>query len=193
MAFLRRRSNRASAEAMRQHRADRELAEDYPRLRSGAEQGEQELRDAQAQGQPMIDIRNRNEALDQALGAALEAALAGERAAMGPKAYDDRNARRRAEVRDEVRRWAREVSWLRTVRERYRLAAMSRSGTLIPDTVQLRTHAMSSTGVPDAASGLPEQAAAQLDRPPVGVDLDQTVGEARLRSPGPGGPQQGNG
>lgn len=190
MGFLRRPSKRVSDQTMKQYQADRELADDYGRLRSEAQLAEQALRDAQPQGRSMVEVRERNEALDRALGAALEAALAGERVAMGPKACEDRIARRRAEVRDDVRRWAGEVSKLRTARERYRLAAMSRAGTLIPDTVRMRTHAMSSAGVPDAASGLPEEAAAKLDRPLVGVDLDQTVGEARLRSPGPGGPRQ---
>lgn len=180
--FLRRPSKRASDEAMERYHADRKLAESYAQLRSGAELAERELRDAQAQRRPLVEIRDLNEALDHALGAALKAALAGQWATMGPKAYEDRIAHRRAMVRDDVRRWLREVSMLRTVRERFRLEAMSRTGTLVPNAVQLRTHAMSSPDVPVAESGLSVREAEELGRPPVGVDLDHVAGERRAHT-----------
>lgn len=167
---------RASQEAVEQCAADRELAAKYAQLRSGAALAERELRQAQAADRPFAEIRKRNEGLDHALGAALRAAVAGERAARGARAYDDRIAARRARVRDEVRRWTSEVSMLRTVREAYRLEAMSRTGTLLPTHVQVGAHAMSSPSVPGAEPGQPDDVAAQLDEPRIGVDLDEAVG-----------------
>lgn len=167
---------RVSQEAEEQCAADRERAANYRQLRSGAALAERELRQAQARDRPLAEIRERNESLDHALGAALEAALAGERAARGPKAYDDRIAARRAQVRDDVRRWIGEVSMLRTAREAYRFEAMSRTGTLLPTHVQVGAHAMSSPSVPGAEPGQPDDVAEQLDEPRVGVDLDAAIG-----------------
>lgn len=167
---------RASKEAVEQCAADRELAATYAQLRSGAALAERELRQAQAGDRPLAEIRERLEALDHAVGAALKAALAGERAASGPNAYEDRIAARRARVRDDVRRWTGEVSMLRTVRETFRLEGMSRTGTLLPTHVQVGAYAMSSPPVPGAEPGQPDDVGEQLDEPRIGVDLDEAVG-----------------
>lgn len=174
---MRFRRRTGSAEAKQRYESDRELAGRYTELLSTAARAERELRDAQAWHRPLAEIRERNESLDDALEAALAAALAGERAAMGLPAYDDRIARRRATVRNDVRRWTGEVSKLRTIRETFRLEAMSRTGTLIPHYVQPGSHAMSSAPVPGAEPGQPDDAAEHLPGPRIGVDLDDTVGE----------------
>lgn len=177
MGLLRRAGARVNAQTMQQYDADRELAGRYAELLSGAEAAERELRDAQARRRPLAEVRNRNEALDHALGAALKAALAGEGVTMGPQAYEDRIARRRAQARDDVCRWTAEVSRLRTAREKFRLEAMGRTGTLLPSHVQVGSHTMSSVRVPGAEPGQSDDAAEELDEPRVGVDLDETVGE----------------
>lgn len=178
MSFLRRiRERRASSEAMEQYESDRKLAARYSELLSIAGSVERELRSAQAQRRPFAEVRAHNEALDQALADALATALAGERAAKGPLAYDDRIARRRAAVREDVRRWTGEVSVLRTARETFRLEGMSRTGTLIPNYALIGSHAMSSPPIPGVEPGQPDDAPAALDEPRVGVDLDEAVGE----------------
>lgn len=178
MGFLRRAS---SPEAMERYDSDKELAGRYEQLRSGAAAAERTLREAQVRGRPLEEVRQRNEALDHAIGAALKAALAGERAAMGPKAYDDRIARRRAAVRDDVRLWTAEVASLRTIRERFRLEAMSRTGTLLPTYVQVGSYAMSSPSVPGAEPGQPDYEAEEHPGPRIGVDLDEVVGDQPAR------------
>lgn len=170
------RGKTAGSGAMERLRSDRELASQYARLRDGAALAERQLRDAQRRQRPLSEIRDRNEALDHHLGAALEAALAGQRAAMGIQAYDDRIARRKAMVRDDVRRWTGEISRLRTVRETFRLEAMGRTGTLVPGHVQIGTHAMLEPDAPGAEPGQPDDAAEHVDKPRVGVDLDDQIG-----------------
>lgn len=168
---------RADTESTEQYASDRELAGSYPQLRAGAARAERDLHDAQERRRPLAEIRRRGEALDYALGAALKAALAGERAAMGPRAYDDRIARRRASVRDDVRRWTGEISRLRTYREEFRMEALSRTGTLIPNHVQVGSHATSSAPFTGAEPGQPDDAEEALAEPRIGVDLDTAVGE----------------
>lgn len=171
-----------SSEAKEQYDADRELAGQYVQLRAGAERAEQELHDTRVRGRTLEELRERNESLDHALGAALQAAVAGERSAMGMRGYDDRLARRRAKQREDVRLWTAEVSMLRTVRERFRLQGMSRTGMLVPTHVQVGTHAMSSPSVPGAEPGMPDDVEQELDEPRVGVDLDRKVGQQPTQS-----------
>lgn len=119
---------RVSGQARERYASDQELAARFRGLRADANRAESELRRAQHERRPPEELRERFTVLDRALAAVLSAAEAGERVAMGPRAYDDRIARRKALARDEVRHWTDEVDRLRTARETFRLEAMGTTG-----------------------------------------------------------------
>lgn len=170
---------RVSEQARGRHVADQERAAGYPELLGQARAVERELRQAQYEARRYAEIRQHNQALVAALAEALEAAEAGERAAMGPATYDDHIARRKALARPGVRWWTDEADRLRTLREAYRLEAMGRTGTLVPSHVQVGTYAVLGPHI----AGV-DMAGARVEgddpgRPGIGVDLDRRVGEER--------------
>jgi hypothetical protein len=111
--------------------ADQELAATYRDTLASATGAERSLRLAQAAGRPVAELRELSIALDQALAAAILAAQACRRVAMGAKAYpsdDPKTARsaeiaaRKAAARWTVRPWIDEVDRLRTAREAHKLS-----------------------------------------------------------------------
>ncbi|GAA1556361.1 hypothetical protein GCM10009678_44260 [Actinomadura kijaniata] len=113
--------------------ADRRLAEAYRERVTAATEAEHALRAAQSERRSDAEIRELMIAFDRALTAAVEAAEAAERVAIGPRGYApegaDAKARRAAEIerrkgraKPAVRPWTDEVDRLRTAREAHRLS-----------------------------------------------------------------------
>ncbi|TDD76603.1 plectin [Actinomadura darangshiensis] len=124
---------RVSKDVAEPYEADQRLAAEYEDRLAAAGEAERALRDAQAADVPEPELREATVAFDQAMTAALAAAEASERVAMGPKVYSaetqDAKARRAAEIayrkakaRPAVHPWTDEVDRLRTAREAHRLA-----------------------------------------------------------------------
>ncbi|NVI87949.1 plectin [Actinomadura sp. BRA 177] len=124
---------RVSKDVAEPYEADQRLAAEYEDRLAAAGDAERELRDAQAAGVPGPELRERTAAFDKAMTAALAAAEASERVAMGPKVYatpaQDARTRRAAEIayrkakaRPAVHPWTDEVDRLRTAREAHRLS-----------------------------------------------------------------------
>ena len=115
---------RVSKDVAELYEADRRLAAEYEERLAAAAEAERALRELTV-------------AFDKALTAALAAAEASERVAMGPRTYaTDRQdpktrraaeiARRKAKARPSVRPWTDEVDRLRTAREAHRLGYRTR-------------------------------------------------------------------
>lgn len=128
---------RVSKDVAELYEADRRLAAEYEERLAAAAEAERALRDAQASGTTEKELRELTVAFDKALTAALAAAEASERVAMGPKVYateqQDAKARRAAEIayrrakaRPAVQPWTAEVDRLRTAREEHRLSYRTR-------------------------------------------------------------------
>ncbi|MEU8341571.1 hypothetical protein SAMN05443665_1013143 [Actinomadura meyerae] len=124
---------RVSKDVAEPYEADQRLAAEYEDRLAAAAEAERALRDAQAAGADVRELRERTVAFDEAMTAVLAAAEAAERVAMGPKVYApagaDAKARRAAEIayrkakaRPAVRPWTDEVDRLRTAREAHRLS-----------------------------------------------------------------------
>jgi hypothetical protein len=108
-----------SHEAEARHEADLALARQFPELLLQARTAEVELRQAQARAASPAELR--------ALGKSFDAALtAAERAAIGPRGYDDWIYRRRAKATPTVRAWTAEAETLLTLREAHRLGGIAR-------------------------------------------------------------------
>lgn len=131
MAFFR---PRVSREAEVRYHADREISKGFPALLRKAEEAERELRRVQASGASVERLREAGLAYDRALTEALRAAEAGQRAAFGVKAYDDRIRRRKGKATPEGALWTAQVDRLRTLRERHRLTGIARVPRPVPAT-----------------------------------------------------------
>jgi hypothetical protein len=117
---------RPSPEAKQEHAADIQLAAQFPDLFRAARDAEDALRKAQVRRAPLAELRALGLALDDALTAAMRAAYATERAAIGPQGYDDWIYRRKARARPKPKMWAAEAERLLTLREEHRLAGIVR-------------------------------------------------------------------
>lgn len=117
---------RISSEALEMYAADSELAAKFSDLLRGAEQAEDALRQAQARGAPLAELRRLGPAFDAALTSAMRAAYAAERAEIGPRGYDDWIFRRKAKARPSARMWRAEADRLLTMREEHRLTGVPR-------------------------------------------------------------------
>jgi hypothetical protein len=115
-----------SHEAEAQHEADVALARQFPELLQRAKAAEVELRQAQARGAPPEELRRLGKAFDAALTAAMRAAFAAERAAIGPRGYDDWIYRRKAKATPAVKAWTAEAETLLTLREAHLLGGIAR-------------------------------------------------------------------
>jgi len=118
---MRRRHPQISSEAERAHRADVELAGRREELLASAKEAEDKFRQAQARRAPAAELRDLAEGLDAALTAAMRAAYAAQRAAIGPRGYDDRIYRRKARAKPAVHALTAEAERLLTLRETHRL------------------------------------------------------------------------
>src|SRR6266566_1402804 len=101
-----------SSEAEQQYQADAALA---------SREAESLLRQAHARHAPVTEIRRLADELDAALTAAVRAAYAARRAAIGPLGYDDRIYRRKAMAKPHVHALTAEAEHLLTLRETHRL------------------------------------------------------------------------
>jgi len=89
--------------------------------RGEAQQAEARLREAQARHAPLAEQRPLAIELDSALTAVMRAAFAAQRAAIGPRGYEDRIYRRKAMARPDVHALTAEAERLLTLRENHRL------------------------------------------------------------------------
>jgi hypothetical protein len=116
----------ASPEAARQHAADVALAAKFDELLSRAQDAEHAFREAQAAHAALADQHRLGMDLDRALTEVMRAAFAAERAAIGPRGYEDRIYRRKAKATPAVRAWTAEAERLLTLRESHQLTGIVR-------------------------------------------------------------------
>ncbi len=110
-----------SGEAEQQYQNDLALAARRHELLEVAREAEDQFRHAQARHAPVTELRRLAEELDAALTAAVRAAYAARRAAIGPLGYDDRIYRRKAMAKPHVHALTAEAEHLLTLRENHRL------------------------------------------------------------------------
>jgi len=115
-----------SEEAAAKHTADVALAGQFDELLAAARADEDALRSAQADGSSLTELHQLGKRLDDSLTAVMRAAFAAERAAIGPRGYDDRIYRRKAMATTPVRTWTMEAQRLLTMRESHRLTGIAR-------------------------------------------------------------------
>ena len=120
-----------SPEVAERHAADRELAAGLPDRLAEAQEAEGHLRSAHAGERPYAEVGPLAIGYERALQAAILAADAAERVAMGPKTYEYGDARqrrgaqiaaRRARAKPSVRPYTDELDRLRTLRERHKMS-----------------------------------------------------------------------
>jgi hypothetical protein len=116
----------ASPDAMAKHDADVALAGQFDDLFAQAQAAERALREAQANGATGEELHEAAKRLDAALTDVMRAGFAAQRAAIGPRGYDDRIYRRKAMATDKVRTWTMEAERLLTLRESHRLTGIAR-------------------------------------------------------------------
>ena len=110
-----------SSEAEQQYKVDVALAARGDELLEAAREAEDRLRQAQARHAPVTELRRLADELDAALTAAVRAAYAARRAAIGPLGYDDRIYRRKAMAKPQVHALTAQAEHLLTLRENHRL------------------------------------------------------------------------
>lgn len=115
------RRQKPTSEAEQKYQADVTLAEQLTRFLDAARKAESRLRQAQARKAPGAEIRRLAEDLDAELTAAMRAAYAAQRAAIGPRGYDDRIYRRKAKAKPGVHALTAQAEHLLTLREIHRL------------------------------------------------------------------------
>ena len=115
-----------SEEAGAKHAADVALAEQFDDLLARARADEDALRSAQADASSLPELHQLGKRLDDSLTAVMRAAFAAERAAIGPRGYDDRIYRRKAMATPPVRAWTMEAQRLLTLRESHLLTGIAR-------------------------------------------------------------------
>jgi hypothetical protein len=115
-----------SEEAATKHAADVALAGQFDDLLAEARADEDALRSAQADGSTLAELHLLGKRLDGSLTAVMRSAFAAERAAIGPRGYDDRIYRRKAMATTPVRAWTMEAQRLLTLRESHRLTGIAR-------------------------------------------------------------------
>ena len=115
-----------SPEATAKHEADVALAAQFDDLMARAQETEQALRDAQANGASEQELHDAGKRLDSALTDVMRAAFAAQRAEIGARGYDDRIVRRKAMATPKVRAWTMEAERLLTLRESHRLTGIVR-------------------------------------------------------------------
>ena len=118
--------NTVSEEAAAKHAADVALAGQFDDLLAEARTDEDALRSAQADGSSLAELHLLGKRLDGSLTAVMRSAFAAERAAIGPRGYDDRIYRRKAMATTPVRAWTMEAQRLLTLRESHRLTGIAR-------------------------------------------------------------------
>jgi hypothetical protein len=110
-----------SQDALDLHKADMAEAADRGKLLDAARAADTALREAEASRAPVTELHRLAMNLDTALTAAMRAAYAAQRAAIGPRGYDDRIFHRQAKAKPAVRVLTAEAERLLTLRENHRL------------------------------------------------------------------------
>jgi len=110
-----------SDESQNRHSEDVALGDKFDGLYGEAQQAEARLREAQARHAPLTEQRPLAIELDSALTAVMRSAFAAQRAAIGPRGYEDRIYRRKAMARPDVHALTAEAERLLTLRENHRL------------------------------------------------------------------------
>jgi hypothetical protein len=118
--------HQVSQEAEEKHAADVALAGKYSELLEAARAAEGRLRQAQARRAPLEEQHELGKTFDAALTEAMLAAYAAQRAAIGPRGYDDWIFRRKAMAKTPVKLWRAEADALLTLREAHRLGGIVR-------------------------------------------------------------------
>jgi hypothetical protein len=113
--------NKATPEAEGRYQADVDLAAQLNDLLDRARKADDTLRDAETRGADVMEIHRLAKDLDAALTAAVYAAYARERAAIGPRGYEDRIYFRKAKAKPEIRPLIAEAERLLTLRENHRM------------------------------------------------------------------------
>jgi len=118
--------HQVSQEAEEKHAADVGLAWKFSELLEAARAAEGRLRQAQARQAPLEEQQELGKTFDAALTEAMQAAYAAQRAAIGPRGYDDWIFRRKAMAKTPVKLWRSEADALLTLREAHRLGGIVR-------------------------------------------------------------------
>ena len=118
--------HQVSQEAEEKYAADVTLAGKFSELLEAARAAEGRLRQAQARRAPLEEQQELGKTFDAALTEAMQAAYAAQRAAIGPRGYDDWIFRRKAMAKTPVKLWRAEADALLTLREAHRLGGIVR-------------------------------------------------------------------
>lgn len=112
---------KASQEAAEKHAADAAVAAERGKLLDAARAADKALREAEGRHAPVAELHRLAKDLDAALTAAMRAAYAAQRAAIGPRGYEDRIYLRKAKAKPEIRALTAEADRLLTLRENHRM------------------------------------------------------------------------
>ena len=114
-------SHKATPEAQGRYEADVALAAQLNDLLDRARKADDALRDGETRRAGITEIHRLAKDLDTALTDAMHSAYARERAAIGPRGYDDRIYFRKAKAKPEIRPLIAEAERLLTLRENHRM------------------------------------------------------------------------
>ena len=110
-----------SQEAAEKYAADVAAAAERDKLLDAARAADTALREAEARHAPVTERHRLAKELDAALTTAMHAAYAAQRAAIGPRGYDDRIYLRKAKAKPQVRTLTAQAERLLTLRENHRM------------------------------------------------------------------------
>ena len=110
-----------SQEAAEKYAADVAAAAERDKLLDAARAADTALREAEARHAPVTERHRLAKELDAALTSAMHAAYAAQRAAIGPRGYEDRIYLRKAKAKPEVRALTAQAERLLTLRENHRM------------------------------------------------------------------------
>ena len=110
-----------SQEAAEKYAADVAAAAERDKLLDAARAADTALREAEARHAPVMERHRLAKELDAALTTAMHAAYAAQRAAIGPRGYDDRIYLRKAKAKPQVRTLTAQAERLLTLRENHRM------------------------------------------------------------------------
>jgi len=112
---------KASQEALEKYVADMAEAARRDELLDAARAADEALLEAEARYAPITELHPLARTLDGALTAVMQAAYAAQRAAIGPRGYEDRIYFRRSKAKPAIRTLTHEAERLLTLRESHRL------------------------------------------------------------------------
>ena len=110
-----------SQEAAEKYAADVAAAAERDKLLDAARAADTALREAEARHAPVTELHRLAKELDAALTTAMHAAYAAQRAAIGPRGYEDRIYLRKAKAKPQVRALTAQAERLLTLRENHRM------------------------------------------------------------------------